>query len=68
MLESNCFPTIKTLAPHEQREILADMLGVGMMHESPFQKHNPFTMLGAQHQRRYQELFVRMVDGEWGRP
>ena len=44
-LEQLCFPTIKQLGQAEQCEIFADVLSIGLMYQTPFEKYNLFKQI-----------------------
>jgi hypothetical protein len=61
-LEGLCFPTIKSLDLHDQREVLADILSVGMMYNSPFAKYDPFPQIRVEDKKIFNMMFRKMLD------
>lgn len=58
ILKEVCMPTIDRLSSKIQAEILADILSVGLMFDSPFEKYDPFTIM----HRDDKKLFKKIVE------
>lgn len=61
-LEGLCFPKLKTLTLSQQREVLADVLSVGMMYNSPFTKYDPFPQIHADDKKVFNLMLRKMID------
>jgi hypothetical protein len=40
LLQNPCFPNFKQMDPMEQSEFFADVLSVGLMYQTPYEKHD----------------------------
>lgn len=55
-LKENCFPTIDSLSSKIQAEILADILSVGLMFDSPFEKYDYFQIMHKDNKKLFKEI------------
>lgn len=60
-LKELCFPTLLSLPIEEQREVLADVLSVGMMYGSPFSEYDPFPQMHDSDKKYFNEIVRKMV-------
>ncbi|MGL4902417.1 MAG: hypothetical protein ACRC3I_05050, partial [Cetobacterium sp.] len=50
------FERIEELEEEQQCEVFADILSMGLMLDSPFEKHDIFTPIHRKHKEAYKEL------------
>ncbi|MCX7615286.1 MAG: hypothetical protein N2Z65_05990 [Clostridiales bacterium] len=62
LLKELCFPNIYTIPPAEQCKILADVLSVGLMYESPYSVYDPFEYMHNDDKQVFSEIAKMMID------
>jgi len=62
ILRGSCFKTIYEANTSAQVEILADVLSVGLMYDSPFIKYDPFSFMNDDARELFHHLTVKMLD------
>jgi len=55
-LERLCFPGLCSLSLDKQKEIFADVLGMGLMYGSPFAEVDPFYQIYDEHKKEFKKL------------
>lgn len=61
-LKENCFPTIDSLSSKIQAEILADILSVGLMFDSPFEKYDPFAIMHKDDKKLFKKIAEKFLN------
>lgn len=61
ILKHNGFPTIYDAGKYKQREVLADVLSMGMMYSSPFEKNDPFKEIPDSSRELYQTIVQKIL-------
>lgn len=56
------FKSLATATTDEQREVLADVLSIGMMYDSPYADDDPFTLIADEDKKAYHELVKYLLN------
>lgn len=62
ILEDTCMPQISSLKDSEQMEIIADVLGMGLMYESGFEEYDNFPEIQKNDKSFFHDIVVRMFE------
>jgi len=63
ILQDICFPTIKSLDTYTQNELFADVLRIGLMYQTPFEKFNLFKeKINKTQQRLFKVLVEKIIE------
>ena len=60
-LKELCFPKIDECTVDEQQEIFADVLGMGMLHDSPYAKSDMFPQIRVSDKKVFNSLFSSLL-------
>lgn len=61
ILQDLCFPEIKTLDTEIQNELFADVLGIGLMYQTPYEKYDVFKENLSRNQKRALKIMVEKI-------
>ncbi len=61
-MKEQCFPQIEERSKEEQSEILADILSVGFLFESPFEVFDPFAKIHREDKQAFSVLARTMME------
>lgn len=62
VLNKTCFPGISNETAENQNEIFADVLSIGMMYQSPFEKYDPFHKIAKSDKELFQKIFEKVLN------
>jgi hypothetical protein len=61
ILQDLCFPEIKTLDSEIQNELFADVLGIGLMYQTPYEKYDVFKDDLSENQKKALKIMVEKI-------
>ena len=61
LLEQLCFPTIKHLNQAAQCEVLADVLSIGLMYQTPFEKYDRFQQIHQDDKAAFKLIVEKLI-------
>jgi hypothetical protein len=61
ILQDLCFPEIKTLDSEIQNELFADVLGIGLMYQTPYEKYDVFKGNLSKNQKKSLKIIVEKI-------
>jgi hypothetical protein len=61
ILQDLCFPEIKTLDAEIQNELFADVLGIGLMYQTPYEKYDVFKDDISENQKKALKIMVEKI-------
>ena len=62
-LQSLCFPSLKQIDADEQRELFADVIGFGLMYQTPFEKFEKYKNIRPDHKKFFKLLAEEIIEG-----
>lgn len=62
LLKKSCIPTIEELGKEEQVSALAELLSVGLMYDSPFQKYDTYDYIHGDDKKLFRHLAEKMFE------
>lgn len=62
MLQNLCFPALKQLDSATQVEIFADVLSVGLMYQTPYEKYDFFEKFNPKHKNVFKMLVEKIIE------
>ena len=62
ILHNLCFPDIKQIDASEQSELFADVLGLGLMYQTPFDKYDHYKKIHPKDKKAFKTIVEKIID------
>lgn len=62
ILNKTCFPGITDMDEGEQNEIIADVISMGFMYDSPYEEYDPFEPIALNDKYMFSKIVQKMID------
>jgi hypothetical protein len=62
ILQNLCFPNLRQMDPMDQSELLADVLSVGLMYQTPYEKHDIYKKIHTNDKKVFKMLVEKIIE------